>query len=229
MKIHKAILGAAGCLLLINPLTGCTPSTSIAAVLLIDKSASALDDKQFTEIASEGCHSVANNLLPTDYAGQITVNGSVPRASDLSQVLDPRPYHRDCQQSRNAALVNTAPKGTFSCPAWDLAFDLTQKKPADTLPVLYLSFIQTNESEDSCPDVWKKLAMDAEKRGGKLVIVGSSFGDTANSALDSGFNHLLWTHLKDSPSTVFCKETDVQHCIAQAFIDIRTPTGGKAE
>jgi hypothetical protein len=207
--------------------TGCTTSKPIAATLIIDKSESALKDEQFAKIAIESCHSVAKGLLASDFAQQITVNGTAPRASDLSQILDPRIYHRDCEKSPDAALVSTTPQGTFSCPAWDLAFDLSHRQSVASLPVLYVSIIQTNELETACPQTWQQLAEDADKRGGKLLIVGSSVGEQGNPALNNSFNQLLWQHLKDSPSTVFCEETNVQGCIEQAYIDLRQPTGGE--
>jgi hypothetical protein len=227
MNIAKIPVLAGYLILFFSLTTACTPSQPIATVLMIDKSASALEDKQFTKIASEGCNSVAKGLLPTDYAGQITVDGSVPRASDLTQVLDPRLLHHDCQKP-DAALVNTSiPKGTFSCPAWNLAYDLNRRQSAASLSVLYVSIIQTNEKEVPCPHVWRKLAEDAHKRGGRLVIAGSSVGDEQNPALDNTFNQLLWQQLKDSPSVDFCKETDVRGCIEKAFLDLRTPKGDK--
>jgi hypothetical protein len=229
MNIHKLSL-LTGVLMLVSSLvTGCNPSQPIATILILDKSASALEDKQFAEIASQSCHTYAKSLLPNDFAGQIPVNGNAPRASDLTQVLDPRLYHRNCQQSSDATLVSaTAPNGTFSCPAWDLAHDLTHRQTNSSLPVLYVSIIQTNEMEAPCPDVWRSLADDAQKRHGKLVIAGSSVGDAQNAALDGSFNQLLWQELKDSPSVVFCEE-DAQGCIEQAFREIRTNQAKKQQ
>jgi hypothetical protein len=213
-------------------LASCTTPKPLATILIIDTSASALNDQQFAEISKTSCHSFAKGLHPTDLAKRIPVNGNIPRASDLAQVVNPRSYHHSCQeQSPNAALVSTTTRsGTFVCPALELAYDLSHRKSADSLPVLYVSVVQTNELDSACPDSWRKLAADAQHRQGKLLIVGSSVGEERdNPALDNRFNTLLWQSLKDSPSTVFCNESSVKNCIDRAFLDVRTPPKGKSE
>jgi hypothetical protein len=222
-KTFRAAIAVLGATML---LAGCTPSKPIVAIALFDRSESAVSDEKFAKLSQESCHTFASNLHPDDSAGHITVDGKVPKAYDLAQVQDPRKFHKNCQQSSSNMALASVPKGTFSCPAWDEAFAMSHRQAAASLPVLYVSVIQTNERETACPKIWRKLADDVEKRGGKLVIAGSSVGDAQNPALDGSFNKHLWQYLKDYPNTVFCEENNIRGCIEQAVIDIRnSPTG----
>lgn len=220
MKI-SSFFGLAGFLMLASSLAGCTPSQPIATILIHDMSLSAIEDKEFAAIAKQSCHALARSLRPTDVAGSVAVSGSPPNASDLKPVLDPRLYHRACQPSKKAQLVGAnAPQGTFSCPAWALSEQLSHRQDFASYPVVYVSVIQTNDLESPCPAIWKGLAEDSHKRGGKLAIVGSSVGNAENPALDHTFNRLLWTELKEFPSVVFCEE-DVRGCVERAFDEVR--------
>ena len=217
------------CLMLAMALiAGCTMASPIATIFLIDQSKSALEDEQFAEIAEESCHSFVRGLLPGDLTRSITVNSTTPKASDLTEVLDPRRYHADCKPTEADGVLVSTSQGTFSCPAWRQARDLSHRQSAASLPVLYLSVIQTNELEIPCPQIWQQLAEDAQKRDGKLVIVASSTGEASNQALDGSFNQLLWQHLQDYESVVFCADSNVKGCIEQAYIDIRQPSRGES-
>lgn len=222
--MKKIIYAFVGCLLASSLLTGCTTSPRIASILILDKSASAIEDEEFSNSSQTACQTVAKNLQPNDLSTQpIAVDGEPPKAADLAPVGDNRIYLKNCRQHKSTglALTKTTTRGTRSCPAWDLAYDLSHRPAVASLPVLYVSAIQTNELEKPCPKIWRKLAQDAEKRGGKLVIVGSSVGGGKTPALNNNFNRLLWQQLKDFSSVTFCEESSVRACIKEAAIQTR--------
>lgn len=199
MKKKFPLLAAISLVLLI---TGCK---KILIVHLFDASASAVNNADFVKEEQQVCHGIAEAVKSNDRYARIPVSSDIT-AQDPDRITSREKLHRECKNQ-----PQPKGKGTFSCPGWQLAIELSDRYP-EYRPLI-VTQIQTDELEPFCASTLQTLSRKISDRKGKLIFVGSS-----NEG--SKFNSNLWQELKTLPNTKFCQKNG-RTCVTEAMNSLR--------
>lgn len=199
MKKRFPLLTAISLLLL---LTGCE---KILIVHLFDASASAINNAEFIKEEQQVCHGIVDALKSSDRYARIPVNSQMA-AQDPDKITSREKLHRECKNQ-----PQPKGEGTFSCPAWQLAIELSDRYP-EYRPLI-VTQIQSDELETFCTSTLQTLSRKISDRQGQLIFIGSS-----NEG--SKFNSNLWEELKTLPNTKFCQKNG-RACVTEAINSLR--------
>lgn len=187
-------------------LNGCPKPPNLLLVHLFDVSESA-SNEAFVKDTQQVCHGTVETARSHDRISRIAVSAEI-QAADPQPIREREKLHRACKE-------RSLPKGTgtFTCPAWELAMQLSDRYP-NYRPVV-INQIHTNEYETFCKETLEQLVQKISERQGRLVIVGST--NDGNQP----FNAKLWSTLKSLPNNQFCSDS-ARACVISAIRSVRT-------